>query len=237
MNLIECLMKTGLTRHESELYVALCKEGELTGYEAAKITGIPRANAYQALAASVDKGAAYIVEGAVPRYVAVPVEEYCRNVMLHMQETIEQIKQECHQTKTTSEPYVTVTGFKHIIDKIRNILNDANERIYVSLSEKEMPYLKEELEKAAARGLKVVAIVSGNFNIANVVVHRINKSAGQVRLIADSSQVLTGNITGSEDDTCLYSKNKPLVELLKDSLKNEIRLSELEGGKQNEHYF
>ncbi len=48
MNLEECLMKTGLTRHESELYIALCREGELTGYEAAKITGIPRANAYQA---------------------------------------------------------------------------------------------------------------------------------------------------------------------------------------------
>lgn len=229
LNLIECLMKTGLTRHESELYIALCREGELTGYEAAKITGIPRANAYQALAASVDKGAVYIVEGAVPRYVAVPVEEYCRNVIHHMREIIEQIKHDCPKPRTTSEPYVTVTGFKHILDKIRNILNDANERVYVSMSEKELPYLKEELEKTAQRGLKVVAIVSGSFNLSNVVVHRINKSSGQVRLIADSLQVLTGNITGSEDDTCLYSKNKPLVELLKDSLKNEIRLSELEG--------
>ena len=43
MTLIQCLMKTGLTRHESELYVALCREGEMNGYEAAKATGIPRA--------------------------------------------------------------------------------------------------------------------------------------------------------------------------------------------------
>ncbi|MDF2985902.1 MAG: hypothetical protein K0R50_1412, partial [Eubacterium sp.] len=31
MELIENLMKTGLTRIESELYTALCREGELTG--------------------------------------------------------------------------------------------------------------------------------------------------------------------------------------------------------------
>lgn len=230
MNLAEYLMKTGLTRHESEFYIALCREGELTGYEAAKITGIPRANAYQALAALVDKGAAYIVEGAVPRYMAVPVEEYCRNVMNHMQEIINQIKHNCPLTRKASEPYVTITGFKHIVDKIRNIINDTNERVYVSMSEEELPFLKEELERAAKRGLKVVAIVSGNFDLPDVVTHRINKPSGQVRLIADSSHVLTGNITGSDDDTCLFSKNKPLVELIKDSLKNEIRLAELEGG-------
>ncbi len=229
MNLSECLMKTGLTRHESELYIALCRDGELTGYEAAKITGIPRANAYQALAAMVDKGAAYVVEGAVPRYMAVPAEEYCRNVIVHMQKIVNQIKRDCPQPRKTSEPYITINGFVHIVDKIKNIIGDTKERIYVSISEKELPFLKEELEGAAKRGLKVVAIVSGNFELQGVVIHRINKPSGQVRLIADSSQVLTGNISGNDEDTCLFSKNKPLVELIKDSLKNEIRLAELEG--------
>lgn len=227
MNLLECLMKTGLTRHESELYIALCREDELTGYEAAKITGIPRANTYQALASLVDKGAAYIIEGAVPHYTAVPVEEYCRNIIVHMQEIISQIKNECPKARKTSEPYITISGFKHIIDKIRNIICDASERVYVSISEKELLFMKEELEEAVKRGLKVVAIISGDSIINGAFIHRIDKPSGQIRLIADSSHVLTGNITGSEDDTCLFSKNKPLVELIKDSLKNEIRLAEL----------
>lgn len=234
MNLIECLMKTGLTRHESELYIALCREGELTGYEAAKISGIPRANAYQVLAAMVNKGAAYVIEGAVPHYTAVPVEEYCRNIIVHMQEIIGRIKRECPKTRKISEPYITISGFKHIIDKIRNIISDARERVYVSMSEKELPFMKEELEEAVKRGLKVVAIISGGSDLKGAVVHRIDKPSGQVRLIADSSYVLTGNITGSDDDTCLYSKNRPLVELIKDSLKNEIRLAEYKGVKAND---
>ena len=231
MNLVENLMKTGLTRHESELYIALCREGELTGYEAAKITGIPRANAYQALSGLVDKGGAYVIEGSVQHYTAVPVDEYCENVIFHMKEATEKIKHECPQSRKPSEPYITVTGFGHIKDKIRNIISSAKERVYVSMSEKELPFLKEELERAAERGLKVVAIVSGDFGINGAVIHRITKQSGQIRLIADSSYVLTGNVSGSDDDICLFSKNKPLVELIKDSLKNEIRLAELEGGE------
>lgn len=40
MKLLDCLMYTGLTKQESELYVVLCQSEPLTGYEAAKITGI-----------------------------------------------------------------------------------------------------------------------------------------------------------------------------------------------------
>lgn len=229
MNLIECLMKTGLTRHESELYIALCSEGELTGYEAAKTTGIPRSNTYQALAGLVDKGGAYIIEGSVQHYAAVPVNEYCSNVLFHIREVVEKIKCECPISRKTSEPYITIVGFKHIIDKMRNIINDAAERVYISISEKELTYLRDELEKAVERGLKVVAIASGNFDIPGAVVYKIEKQSGQVRIIADSSNVLTGELTGSDYDTCLFSKNKPLVELIKDSLKNEIKIAGLEG--------
>jgi sugar-specific transcriptional regulator TrmB len=207
----------------------LCKEGELTGYEAAKLSGIPRSNAYQVLSGLVDKGGANLIEGTVPRYVAVPVEEYCSNCLAHMKEIVGVIKKECPQLKETSEGYQTVSGLLNIRDKIRTIIENAKERVYVSISEKEIDYFKEALETIAAKGLKVVAIISGETKLKGVITYNISNGSGHIRLIADSSYVLTGTITGSDDDKCLYSKNKPLVELLKDSLKNEIRLSELEG--------
>lgn len=231
MNLVENLMKTGLTKNESELYIALCKEGELNGYEAAKISGIPRANAYQALAGLVDKGGAYLVEGSVPRYVAVPAGEYCTNVLSHMKEIAEKIKKDCPAARVPIEPYLTINGLKNITDKMKNIINNAKERVYVSISDKELDLIRPELEAASQKGLKVVAIVSGNTELKGAVVHSINKEPGQIRLIADSSFVLTGNISGSEDDACLYSGNKSLVQLIKDSLKNEIKLAQLEGGR------
>ncbi len=227
MALIENLMKTGLTRHESELYIALCREGELTGYEAAKITGIPRANAYQALAGLVDKGGAYIVEGSVQHYIAVPVNEYCVNVTNHLQDVVEEIKRNAPVARIPSEPYITITGFRHIINKMKNIIKEAKERVYISISEIQLSYIKDDLIKASERGLKVVAIISGDISLPGVLVHQISKNPGQVRLIADSSYVLTGEISGNDYDSCLFSKNQPLVDLIKDSLKNEITLAEL----------
>lgn len=225
-------MKTGLTRHESELYYALCREGDLTGYEAAKISGIPRSNTYQALAGLVDKGGAYIIEGSVPNYSAVPVEEYCTNVKNNISDVLENIIKECPASKNPSEPYFTVNGFKHIVNKMKNIIDNAKERIYISISQKELQYLEKDLIQAYKRGLKVVLISedcgSALDALDGILFHRVNIQRGQIRLIADSSYVLTGEFLGSNDDTCLFSKNKPLVELIKDSLKNQIRLSQIQ---------
>ena len=69
MEITERLMHFNLTRQEATLYLLLLKAGRLTGYEAAKQTGISRSNTYTALAGLVEKGAAYIMEeGKVTRY-------------------------------------------------------------------------------------------------------------------------------------------------------------------------
>lgn len=236
MNLIECLMKTGLTRHESELYVALCREGELTGYEAAKITGIARANTYQALAAMVDKGAVYVIEGAVPHYTAVPVDEYCRNIINNMQEIVNIIKRECPRTKSIRTVYNNNGIQAHNRQNKKHYHKYKGTGICFDIGER-TPFMKKELEEAIRRGLKVVAIISGEAELKGAVIHRIEKPSGQIRLIADSSYVLTGSITGSDSDTCLYSRNRPLVELIKDSLKNEIRLAELSQNTKGTHHI
>ena len=54
--LIESLMCFGLTRQEATVYLCLSQNGGMTGYEAAKQTGISRSNAYGALAGLVEKG-------------------------------------------------------------------------------------------------------------------------------------------------------------------------------------
>lgn len=225
MTLIEALMKTGLTRHESELYVALSRDGESNGYEAAKNTGIPRANVYQALAGLVDKGGAAVITGDIQRYSATPVLEYCENVTRHMRDVTELIRRECPTRPPENDPYLTISGFNNISDKMRNMILHARERIYISATTEELKIVSDELEKLVARGLKAVVITNGDVELPGVTVHVIQKTQGQIRLISDSSQVLTGTLTGSDSDVCLYSKNQPLIQLVKDSLSNEIKLA------------
>ena len=78
-NTMDLLTQFGLTRQEAAVYLGLLANGDMNGYEAAKRLGISRSNAYTALAGLVDKGAAWLIDGNVTRYTALPGAEFCDN--------------------------------------------------------------------------------------------------------------------------------------------------------------
>ena len=90
--LIEKLLLFGLGRQEAAIYLCLLKQEELTGYEAAKLTGISRSNVYNGLASLVEHGAAYILEGTSTRYTAVGLSEFCENRLRYLQRTKEELE-------------------------------------------------------------------------------------------------------------------------------------------------
>ena len=51
----------------------------------------------------------------------------------------------------------------------------------------------------------------------------------QVAIITDSKYVLSGELGKGRESTCVYSGQANFVQVFKDSMKNEIRLLELEG--------
>ena len=231
MEIIEGLTNFNLTKQEATLYVLLLKEGQLTGYEAAKQTGISRSNTYTALAGLVDKGAAYLLEeGKVTRYTPVPVAEFCSNKIERMQNIKEEILQQLPVWKSDVEGYITIKGEREIINKLKNTIRQAQARVYVSANTRVLNILKPELEAALAKGLKVVIISDKNFTLTQAICHYTEKQNEQLRLITDSHTVLTGDLEDEENSTCLYSCKRNLVDLFKEALKNEITLIDLQRG-------
>lgn len=233
MDIVECLMKTGFTRHESILYLVLCKEGELTGYEAAKLSGIPRSNAYLALAGLVDKGGAFRIDSDAVKYAAVPAKELVFNLRRQLDTVFNFIERNAPEKELEHDPYITISGKRHIVNKVNYLINSARQRVYLSVSPMELEYVRKELDDARDRGLKIVIITSQPFEMEGVVVYYNEKRPGQIRLITDTEHVLTGELSDREDCSCLYSKNSNLVQLIKDSLTNEIKLISVE--RQNGH--
>jgi sugar-specific transcriptional regulator TrmB len=231
MDVIELLTQFNLTRHEASIYQALLSEGDLNGYEVAKITGISRSNTYTSLAALVEKGGAFVIEGRVTRYTPVPLEEFCDNKIRKLKETKQDLIKKIPQKREDIEGYITVKGRNHILDKMRNMINEAKERVYISLSKEILEMMFSEINDAISRGIKVVLIINEPISLEGAIVYYTEKSGQQIRLIADSANVLTGDLNDGEYSTCLYSKKKNLIDLLKDSLKNEIKLIEIMKGK------
>ena len=232
MDNVERLMEFGLTRHEASLYILLVLEGSLNGYEAAKRSSISRSNAYNALAGLVEKGAAYMQEEDTVRYTPVPVEEFCSGKIRHMEKKKKELIEQLPAKRKDDGGYLTIKGEEHICDKIIEMLIRAKERAYVSIYNERLEGIREFLERRVAEDKKVVMITNEPFDLPGATVYLTECRKEQIRLITDSNDVLTGEITNQYDATCLYSSNSNLVEVFKDALANEIQLLNMKKGIQ-----
>ncbi len=229
---IEYLQHYGLTRQEAAVYLELLICGKQTGYEIAKETGISRSNAYGALAALAEKGAAYVLEESAKRYIPVNLEEFCENYIRRLQEEKSWMTENLPEQKRMTEGYITIEGEKNICDKVRNLLVQARERVYISCTQMYVEQFGEELKQLAAQGKKVVVITDGVWRADGIVVYTTEQRGLQIGVIVDSQYVLSGEYGSGSMNTCLYSGQKNFVMLFKTALSNEIKLIQLQKGEK-----
>lgn len=233
MDIVSGLNQFGLTRQEATIYTVLLENGRMTGYEVAKRTNISRSNVYTALAGLVEKGAADLVEGEPMYYVPIAVHDFLDNKLYQLNEIKEKILLQAPKPLGPVDNYATVKNDVHILAKMRNMIDNAKFRIYFSAQQEVVQKLNYNLREAVRRGLKIVIITSGNeYVLENAQVYLNRENSTQVRLITDSSSALTGDyIPGNDRCTCLYSGKQNLIDLIKDALKNEIRLITIKGNR------
>lgn len=228
---LDRLVLFGLTRQEATIYLCLFQNGEMTGYEIAKQTGISRSNVYSGLSGLVDKGAAYLEEGTASKYRVVCPEEFCENKIRSLKKEKEYLIAHLPAKKEKELGYITISGSRNIRDKILTMINGAEMRIYFSASYKMIEELKEEFMNALDRKIKLVLITDELPKEKRIredgICYLGERKENSIRLIVDSEYALTGELTGSKEDTCLYTGQKNFIEVFKDALRNEIRLIEL----------
>ena len=207
----EELLHFGLTRQEANLYLTLLSHGEMSGYEAAKLTGISRSNTYTALAGLVDKGAAYIMEETAVRYMAVPFAEFSDNIIRRLRMKQESLLPRLPQKQEQTQGYITIRGEQQIMDKLITLILETRQRLYISVPgdilSVLLPYLKQQTEEEK----RVVILTDIPCPLNGAVVYRTQKKEAQIRLIVDSIKVLTGSILAGENATGLFSKNRSFL--------------------------
>lgn len=216
MDLVNALKKIGFTQQEAVIYIELCRHSEITGYEAAKVSGISRSNAYAALSSLVDKGYAYVIDGISQKYTPVPKAELVTNARRSFEQQIMIIEEQLDFTQLSQDPYITITGNENVINKIKNIIDEAKLRIYMSCDDRVLDLVSDEIRRAVDRELKVV-ILSPNDLEGVKHTHYFNEASTSIKVIADTEAVLAGTLKQS-----LYSKNLTLVQLIREAFINEI---------------
>ena len=227
---VEYLLHFGLTRQEALIYVELLVKGKQTGYEIAKETGISRSNVYSVLAALAEKGAAYVIEESANRYIPVTVEEFCGNCIRRMQEEQEWMERNLPQKKAETEGYITIEGEQNILDKAKNLIAQAGERVYLSCTAGYLDAFRQALEELVKKKRKVVILTDAPYELKDAIFYQTEEKGQQIGLIVDSKSVLSGEYGKGSLNTCLYSGQKNFVTVFKNAMANEIKLIQLQKG-------
>lgn len=220
---LDNLKAFGLTGQEALIYEALLKRGTMTGYEVAKETGISRSNAYGSLGSLVDKGAAYVYEGEVTRYTPEEVKVFTGKVIKDLQKRAKELEEHAPGKADMSEGYITISGSDNIRNKISDMLNKCELRLYILAESSLLREYEGELAELVKSGKKVV-ILSDDFKLPGATIYKTVPEKGQLRFITDSSFVLTGTLFNHDEDRCLFSGQSNLVSVMKEALRNKIIL-------------
>ena len=221
--IIDILTEFSLTRQEASIYAALLNHGDMTGYEVAKDTGFSRSNVYAALNALVEKGAAYLVQGESTKYRPVEIKNFTSNKIAELKKSAEYLEKHGPQKVIESEGYITIVGAKNIRNKMREMLSKTELRLYLMAPAQIVKDFEEDLKRLVSEGKKIV-LLTQDYSIKGAKVYNTKVDEGQIRFITDSAYVLTGELTDDEHNTCLYSGQKNLVEVMKEALKDKISL-------------
>ena len=229
--IIDMLMAFGVTRQEANVFYALTKNGTMSGYEVAKQTGISRSNTYNALAGLVDKGFCYQNEGSVKKYTPLEIAEICDNKIQALQNVKQILISNMPKPEIETEGYLSIYGDKNIEDKMRYMLKEAKQRVYLEMDAKFIEKLEAELLPLIERKIKVVVLTSKKVDIKGAKIYKTEPKNNQIGMITDSSYVLTGEFGKGESSCSLFTGQKNFVQVFKDSMKNEIKLIELLKGE------
>lgn len=234
--LIDKLRKIGFTDYESKVYLALVGADQLTGYEVAKLSGIPKSNAYSALNSLTDKGFAYRVVGDSTWYQARDFHEIAHNLENDLEESLKYIEGHLPDKVSENNNFVTIEGHDKILDKVKHMILSAEKQIVLDIWSEDLNYFYEELLLAKGKGVRVILIIIGEIDVndqnelGEIYEHgrdnRMELNAERnLTIVCDGGEALSGEV-GRGSSRGLYSCNPSFVHLAIEALSHDILLQE-----------
>ena len=207
---IDKLVKIGFSEYEAKAYLALLQESPITGYQIAKISGVPRSMIYEVLGKLTARGAAMTLrqEGST-KYAPVPGEEFLDQVQREHEELITLLRDDLVAIDSASDlEYVwNIDGHENIIAKAEEMIDQAQEIIYLALMPEAFPDLKPILQSAIERGARVVVYTTSDLDLpgGQVVINPLSEEAASrveglgLVLVIDEQEVLVSEwLTGAQ---------------------------------------
>src|SRR4051794_23155367 len=158
---VQILQKLGFGDYEAKAYLGLLRSGPMTGYELARVSGVPRANVYDILPRLEERGA--VVRADSPsgaRYSAVPASQLISGLSDRFNDNIAAAEEALqNEGQIAGQDYTwNIEGYRAVIDHARTLLDAASGEAVVALWPQEALALAHNLSGAEARGVSLTTL-------------------------------------------------------------------------------
>ena len=235
---IDKLVAIGFSEYEAKAYVALLRESPVTGYQLAKASGVPRSMIYEVLGKLTTRGAAMTLrkEGST-RYAPVPADEFLDQLHREQDALIRSLEDELSDLDSTSDlDYVwNIEGHENVMAKARAMIEQATDRIYLSLLPATFASLRPFLLRAIARRVQTVVYSTAELDLpGGRVIAAPTPDEVQDRveglwlvLVVDGAEVLIGELLTENQARASWTGSPLFVFIAEHHLRTDLYLPQV----------
>jgi HTH-type transcriptional regulator, sugar sensing transcriptional regulator len=232
--LISQLQDLNFTQYESRAYLSLLEQGNVTGYELAKNSGIPASKIYQVLNKLMEKEVIIAVDSEPVKYTPLPPKEVLSRLKGDYLDTVNDLDsklEDIYNKQKLSDNYIwNISGRETILRRVCEFIGEAKKQIYLSVWDEEVEEIKEALIEADSKKINV-SIVHFGEDLLNIGTefkhgreHQIRQQRGERRLAmeVDEEKVILCHFHENGDSNAVWTTNKGLILLAKDYIIHDI---------------
>jgi predicted transcriptional regulator len=229
------LMRTGFSEYEARAYVALLGKNPASAYEVARSSGIPTSKIYEVISRLAEKGVVSVLDGkkGTKNYIPMEPSEFLEDLRSRTEATLEGLKGALSGA-SRGDPDVSciwnISGYGHLMDKARRIISGAGETLLLSIWEEEAGALRDVLDEAGQRGVRIAAVYFGHAWTGPGMTYQhpihdsiyAEKGGRGLSVVADSADALVGAIAPDGAVDGARSSNSGFVTFAEDYIRHDI---------------
>ena len=232
MDVASLLRDFAFSKYESSCYLALLAKHPANGSQLSKLSGIARSRIYDVLRGLASKKLVFEIEKGL--YVPLPYEELKKRLRSRFESNLQILDEQLDAMvgQTNFEYLITLRGADEILSKALDLIESANQELYMRLFPETWERLKEHIEIAVKRGVVIRFISMGamdlkyDFQIFHPDSNHLKeKLKGEsVDIIADKAEALTGifETDNVHQSPFIWTRNHWFVIANRDSLRHDF---------------
>lgn len=234
----QSLKALGFSQYEASAYISLVAEHPVNGSQLSKISGIARSRIYDVLRSLNAKG--YVLEVDSGTYVPLPPDELISRLENRFNARLQVFKDQITKISRKNDlEYVwNITGYDAVMEKAKQMIDNAGYEIYVRLFPQADRHLGSHLSAAAQKGVHIRYIAMGEIErkfeiqVTHPDHQHLERTIGgrSIEVIVDKKEALVGVFeTGNEENSPInWTRNQRFIVANRDSLRHDFYHSFLE---------